>query len=217
MCVEALLSDDLAHGIHEHCGCASGLACVECGVNRTRLHIDEHLRCCSGARHADSSGTAHSDNLARCGTFGRRFLVEVFDDFSCTVSLDALDVVDSDGSRNLRTVEVETDGVCRVEVRGFGTEVCPLDLESLERGGVELLVGLFQDAGVEPCPCATGHHEEVHGSPAVFAAAVACAGATARGGDGALQADFDADILGKVGVRTGKVDTERTHFAGVGG
>ena len=29
VCVEALLSDDLAHGVHEHCGCVGSLACVD--------------------------------------------------------------------------------------------------------------------------------------------------------------------------------------------
>ena len=153
VCVEALLSDDLTHGVHEHCGCVGNLACVECGVNRTRLHVHEHLRGCSGARHADSACAAcDSDDLARCGTFELRFLIEVIDDFGRTVGLDALDIVDRDRSRNLSAVEVETDGVHGSEACGFSAEISPLDLESLERGSVELLVCLFHDICVKPCP-----------------------------------------------------------------
>ena len=218
-CGEVLLRNDLALGVHERCLCWSIAARGKDSVHHARLHAHEQLACGHDACSADGVGTgiAEGDDLAGGGSFESGLLVEIINNFGRAVGLDALDVVDGDGAGDLRAVEVQADGVSIVEVLRFLAEIFPLDLEYLEFGGVESLVGLFQYGGVKPSPASAGHHEEVHGCPAVVAATVACAGAGTRRFDGTLHADFETHVLGEILLGAGEVDTESSHFAGVGG
>ena len=111
--VEVLLSDDLAHGVHEHSRTASSSVGIEHCRDGALSDVQAETRCLGGdCLDGGGAGTGDGDDLARSGAFGRGLLVKVVNHFGRAVSLDALDVVNRNGAGNLRAVKVEADGVC---------------------------------------------------------------------------------------------------------